>query len=164
MSRTHGRLGGTDEHAELDGPRRPGTRAQELDNGHAPALTTAADPRLAGHGAPAAGLLALQRSAGNAAVASLVGTAVPVQRAVTIDEMEVTAEPAPTAQEDGTGAGAGAGADQPVTSDGGTTTIHGAHVSIDAAMTEAHGVLRADTIIADSVVASSYTPGAGNVW
>jgi hypothetical protein len=31
-------------------------------------------------------------------------------------------------------------------------------------MTEAHGVLRADTIIADSVVASSYSPGAGNVW
>ncbi len=31
-------------------------------------------------------------------------------------------------------------------------------------MTQANGVLRADTIIADNVVASSYTPGAGNVW
>jgi len=71
----------------------------------------------------------------------------------------VTAGPAPTPdqqEEAGTG--------EPVTSDGGTTTIHGSAVSIEAAMTEAHGVLRADTIIADSVVASSYSPGAGNVW
>jgi hypothetical protein len=160
MSRTHGRLGGTDERAELDGPHRPGTRAQAPDNGHGPALTTGADPRLAGRNAPATSLLALQRSAGNAAVASLVGTAVAVQRDVTIGEMETTVESAPAAQQGATAAGAG----QAVTMDGGTTTIHGGHVSIEAPMTEAHGVLRADTIIADSVVASSYTPGAGNVW
>jgi hypothetical protein len=173
MSRTHGRPGGTDEYAELDGPRRPGTHAQDLEPGHAPALTTSADPRLAGHGAPAAGLLALQRSAGNAAVASLVGPPSTVQRAVTIDEMEVTAAPQPTAQQEGAAYGnaqttqqdgSAGGTNQPVTSDGGTTTIHGAHLSIEAPMTEAHGVLRADTIIADSVVASSYSPGAGNVW
>jgi hypothetical protein len=30
-------------------------------------------------------------------------------------------------------------------------------------MTQADGVLRASTIIADNVIASSYSPGAGNV-
>jgi len=61
MSRTHGRLGATDERAEVDGTRRPETHLQDLGDGREPALTTAADPRLAGHTAPAAGLLALQR-------------------------------------------------------------------------------------------------------
>jgi len=159
MSRTHGRLDGTDEHAGLDAARRPETRAPVHGRGVAPAVATGVDPRLAGHGVPAAGLLALQRSAGNAAVASLVGEQAPVQRSVVIDEVDVTAGPAPTPDE-----AEAAGADQPVTSDGGTTTIHGSAVSIEAAMTEAHGVLRADTIIADSVVASSYSPGAGNIW
>ena len=160
MSRTPGRLGGTDEHAELDGPRRPDAHTRDRDPGDAPPLTTSADPRLAGRGSSAAGLLALQRSAGNAAVASLVGAAPSVQRDVRIEEMDTSVEPAPAAQQGETDPGA----NQAVTSDGGTTTIHGAHVSIDAAMTEAHGVLRADTIIADSVIASNYTPGAGNVW
>jgi hypothetical protein len=31
-------------------------------------------------------------------------------------------------------------------------------------MTQTSGVIRAGTIIADSVVAASYSPGAGNVW
>ncbi|MBL8729350.1 MAG: hypothetical protein JNM25_13010 [Planctomycetes bacterium] len=34
----------------------------------------------------------------------------------------------------------------------------------NAAMNENTGVVRCDTLIANSVVASSYTPGAGNVW
>jgi hypothetical protein len=51
-----------------------------------------------------------------------------------------------------------------VTSDGATTTIHGAAVNIEAASTRTPGVIQASTVIADSVVASSYTPGAGNVW
>ena len=162
MTRTHGRIDGADEHAGLGGldvARRPETRTPDRLREAAPALTTGADPRMAGNSVSAAGLLALQRSAGNAAVASLVGEQAPVQRSVVIDEVDVTAGPAPTPyqqEEAGTG--------EPVTSDGGTTTIHGSAVSIEAAMTEAHGVLRADTIIADSVVASSYSPGAGNVW
>ena len=123
-----------------------------------PALTTSADPRLAGRGTSAAGILALQRSAGNAAVTSLVGGAAPVQRTVTIDDFEGL--PTPPAQD----GGAGAGSDAVVTSDGGTTTIRGAHVTIDAPMTETAGVFRADTIIADNVVGSNYTPGAGNTW
>lgn len=37
-------------------------------------------------------------------------------------------------------------------------------VEIDAGMTKVSGVVQCDTLIANSVVASSYTPGAGNVW
>jgi phage baseplate assembly protein gpV len=33
-----------------------------------------------------------------------------------------------------------------------------------SSMVEASNVLKADTVIANNVVASSYTPGAGNVW
>jgi hypothetical protein len=113
--------------------------------------------------------MALQRTAGNAAVASLVGRPA-VQRAVEIDELStsVTVDDTAAAQAGATGAGAAgatpAGAGGPVTSDGASTTISGAQITLDAAMTQANGVLRADTIIADNVVASSYTPGAGNVW
>jgi hypothetical protein len=31
-------------------------------------------------------------------------------------------------------------------------------------MAETSGVLKCDTLVANSVVASSYTPGAGNIW
>jgi hypothetical protein len=47
---------------------------------------------------------------------------------------------------------------------GGVVNISGGVVNINSAMTQTSGVLRASTIMADSVVASSYTPGAGNIW
>ena len=37
-------------------------------------------------------------------------------------------------------------------------------VEIDAGMAKFSGVVECDTLIANSVVASSYTPGAGNIW
>jgi uncharacterized protein involved in type VI secretion and phage assembly len=37
-------------------------------------------------------------------------------------------------------------------------------VSVDAGMSKFSGVVKADTVIANSVVSSSYTPGAGNMW
>ena len=158
MSRTHGRLDGVDEHAALEAQRRPDARTRGPGPDAAPAVTTMADPRLAGRAAPAAGLLALQRSAGNAAVTSLVGDRPPVQRAVEIDELTTRV---------GTAPGGGPEASEavnPVTSSGGTTTISGAQINLDSAMTSTAGVIRAGTIVADNVVASSYTPGAGNVW
>jgi uncharacterized protein involved in type VI secretion and phage assembly len=42
--------------------------------------------------------------------------------------------------------------------------IKAASVQIDSGMTVASGVVRCDTLITNSVVSSSYTPGAGNVW
>ncbi len=37
-------------------------------------------------------------------------------------------------------------------------------VKVDAAMSKFSGVVKCDTIIATSVVGTTYTPGAGNVW
>jgi hypothetical protein len=37
-------------------------------------------------------------------------------------------------------------------------------LNVNAAMTKFAGTIQADTLIANSVVANSYTPGAGNIW
>lgn len=48
----------------------------------------------------------------------------------------------------------------------GTTSVdvNASVVHLNAAVVETHGTLKAETIIANSVVAHSYTPGAGNIW
>jgi uncharacterized protein involved in type VI secretion and phage assembly len=45
-----------------------------------------------------------------------------------------------------------------------TLRVTAGQVTVDAGMVKASGVLQCDTLIANSVVASSYTPGAGNIW
>ena len=42
--------------------------------------------------------------------------------------------------------------------------INAAMVTVNAGMAKFSGVVQADTLIANSVIASSYTPGAGNIW
>lgn len=42
--------------------------------------------------------------------------------------------------------------------------ISASAITVNAAMTHFSGTVQADTVIANNVVASSYTPGAGNVW
>ena len=37
-------------------------------------------------------------------------------------------------------------------------------VKVDAAMSNFSGVVKCDTLISNSVVSTSYTPGAGNIW
>jgi uncharacterized protein involved in type VI secretion and phage assembly len=37
-------------------------------------------------------------------------------------------------------------------------------VSVDSAMSKFSGVVKADTVICNSIVSASYTPGAGNIW
>ena len=37
-------------------------------------------------------------------------------------------------------------------------------VQVDAGMSSFSGVVRCDTLISNSVVSASYTPGAGNIW
>ena len=37
-------------------------------------------------------------------------------------------------------------------------------VQVDAGMSKFSGVVQADTVITNSVISSSYTPGAGNIW
>ena len=45
-----------------------------------------------------------------------------------------------------------------------TVEIAASQVAIQAAMVQCTGVLQADTVIANTVAATTYTPGAGNVW
>jgi phage baseplate assembly protein gpV len=47
---------------------------------------------------------------------------------------------------------------------GGSAEISAGLLTIDAGMSRFSGVVQADTVITNSVVASSYTPGAGNIW
>lgn len=42
--------------------------------------------------------------------------------------------------------------------------VSAAMVQVDAAMSDFSGVVKCNTLIATSVVSTSYTPGAGNVW
>jgi len=42
--------------------------------------------------------------------------------------------------------------------------INAAMVTVNAAMSRFNGVVQADTVISNSVISASYTPGAGNIW
>jgi hypothetical protein len=42
--------------------------------------------------------------------------------------------------------------------------INGSSVAINAAILQCSGVVKADTLEANTVVASNYTPGAANIW
>jgi hypothetical protein len=143
---------------DLTRSARPAASPQRSER---PAITAAADPRLADGGSSTrADLMHVQRTAGNAAVASLIAPA--VQRVVNLDEMstEVSAPPEAGAVDPATDAG-GEAADAGGAAD---HTITAGHIGLNAPMVEAPGIIRAQTVIADSIVASSYTPGAGNVW
>jgi len=45
-----------------------------------------------------------------------------------------------------------------------TLSVTAASVSVNAAMSQFSGVVQCDTLIATSVVGTTYTPGAGNIW
>jgi uncharacterized protein involved in type VI secretion and phage assembly len=45
-----------------------------------------------------------------------------------------------------------------------TAQISAATLTVNAGMSQFSGVVQADTVITNSVVSASYTPGAGNIW
>lgn len=45
-----------------------------------------------------------------------------------------------------------------------TLTVDASSVTVNAAMSKFSGVVQCDTMIANAVVGTSYTPGAGNIW
>ena len=45
-----------------------------------------------------------------------------------------------------------------------TVEVSAGSVSVSAGISRFSGVVQADTVIANSVVGTSYTPGAGNIW
>jgi uncharacterized protein involved in type VI secretion and phage assembly len=51
-----------------------------------------------------------------------------------------------------------------VTVNASTVEISAGMVTVNAGMSKFSGVVKADTVITNSVVSSSYTPGAGNIW
>lgn len=51
-----------------------------------------------------------------------------------------------------------------VTVNASTVEISAGMVTVNAGMSKFSGVVQADTVIANAVVSSSYTPGAGNIW
>lgn len=52
----------------------------------------------------------------------------------------------------------------PVNINAATVNVSAAMVQVDAGMSRFSGVVQCDTIIATSVVGTTYTPGAGNIW
>jgi hypothetical protein len=51
-----------------------------------------------------------------------------------------------------------------VTVSASTVEISAGMVTVNAGMSRFSGVVQADTVITNSVVSASYTPGAGNIW
>jgi uncharacterized protein involved in type VI secretion and phage assembly len=51
-----------------------------------------------------------------------------------------------------------------VTIQASTITVSAGMVTVDAGLSKFSGVVQADTVISNSVVSASYTPGAGNIW
>lgn len=51
-----------------------------------------------------------------------------------------------------------------VTINGSVVEISAGSVTVNAGMSRFSGVVQADTVISNSVVSASYTPGAGNIW
>jgi uncharacterized protein involved in type VI secretion and phage assembly len=47
---------------------------------------------------------------------------------------------------------------------GATVEVSASMVTVNAGMSRFSGVVQADTVITNSVVSASYTPGAGNIW
>jgi uncharacterized protein involved in type VI secretion and phage assembly len=46
----------------------------------------------------------------------------------------------------------------------GTVEISAGMVTVNAGLSKFSGVVQADTVISNSVISASYTPGAGNIW
>jgi len=51
-----------------------------------------------------------------------------------------------------------------VTINASTVEVSAGMVTVNAGMSKFSGVIQADTVISNSVVSASYTPGAGNIW
>src|SRR5262245_15972213 len=51
-----------------------------------------------------------------------------------------------------------------VTINASTAAVSAGMVTVDAGMSKFSGVVQCDTLITNSVVSTSYTPGAGNIW
>jgi len=51
-----------------------------------------------------------------------------------------------------------------VTITAGSVTVSAGMVTVSAGMAKFSGVVQADTVITNTIIAATYTPGAGNIW
>ena len=51
-----------------------------------------------------------------------------------------------------------------VTINASNVAVSAGMVTVDAGLSRFSGVVQADTVISNSVISASYTPGAGNIW
>ena len=61
-------------------------------------------------------------------------------------------------------AGVTVNASAKVTVNASQVAVSAGMVTVDAGMSRFSGVVQADTVICNSIVSASYTPGAGNIW
>jgi hypothetical protein len=102
-------------------------------------------------------ILQMQRQYGNKAVRRMIQREDDVFGDVTTP----TTTPATTADSSSTSIGDGTAS---ISAENGTVTIDAAMVNINAALTSHSGIDESDTVMTNTVIASTYTPGAGNVW
>ena len=107
-------------------------------------------------------VLEMQRKLGNAFVQRQLTGGHAINRRPAPDPLQREGEAEPAAAAPGGPTSIGDGPTS-VSAAGGVVKADGAIIELNAGMVRSAGVIQADTIIADSVVASSYTPGAGNV-
>lgn len=107
-------------------------------------------------------ILQMQRQYGNKAVRRML------QREVNIEEMDPSISTVGPGASSGNSIGDGTAT---ITAENGVVDITGASINLNSAMvnvnagyTKNTGVEEAEVLVANSVIASSYTPGAGNVW
>ena len=62
------------------------------------------------------------------------------------------------------GAGVTVNASAKVTVKASTVEVTASTVTVNAGMSKFSGVVQADTVITNTIVAATYTPGAGNIW
>ncbi|PJF38608.1 MAG: hypothetical protein CUN55_16805 [Phototrophicales bacterium] len=101
-------------------------------------------------------ILQMQRQYGNAYVQRYLAT---IQRDPSTSEEQGNSDVA-IPQGASTSIGDGSAS---ISAQNGIVTIDASMVNINAPITNHSGIDRSTTVIADSVVASSYTPGAGNI-
>lgn len=98
-------------------------------------------------------ILQMQRQYGNQAVRRMI------QRQVALGEIDST-----VAEDEGSSTTSIGDGTASVTAQNGSVEITAASVNIDAPITYHRGVDESDTVVTDTVVATNYTPGAGNIF
>ncbi len=130
-------------------------RAQQLSSDNTSLGYTVATANLNGSAVQRrAALLQMQRQHGNAYVRRHIAS---VQR-------EYEAIPSVTSDAGSASTNQIGDGSASVSAENGVVTINAAAVNINAPLTNHSGVDRSSTVITDSVIAASYSPGAGNIW